>query len=117
LSAETTEAWQHRQNFMHYGHEVARKKCPTCEARFFTQVGLDEHVRNGEHSNQNMSRRWREGGSPAQVAARKQTGLRLALLNNARRRRCDECGMVSTPAALGMHLRATGHARWTDLTR
>jgi hypothetical protein len=92
---------------------VPTKICPTCGDRLWTQVGLDEHIRLGDHNG--TTRRWVTGRvSPAGLAALQERGRQIAALNNARRRRCVQCGYVSTPAAMGNHLKLTGHATWTE---
>jgi hypothetical protein len=87
---------------------VQTQVCLTCGDSFFTQVGLAEHVRLGQH-NQTV-RLWVGGVSPAL----RENGLRVAQLNNSRRRRCDGCGLVSTPAAVGIHQKFTGHTGWAE---
>jgi hypothetical protein len=38
-----------------------------------------------------------------------------AARTQARRRRCEECGMVTTPPAMGLHQRSSAHEGWTEL--
>ena len=103
--------------FMRNGHGLPRKPCPECGERFFTTVGLDEHIRVGVHGNTNLVVRWSTGRlSPAAAAARQEHGRQIAARNNARRRSCHGCGHVSTPAAIGSHQRASGHTGWTEVT-
>ncbi len=82
----------------------ADKACRTCGWRFFTWDGLTEHEADCDS----------RPPSPAQVAAWKEAGQRIAATNNARRRGCADCGLVSSPAGIGIHQKATGHAGWTD---
>jgi len=69
------------------------KACPVCGWRFFTFDGLDEH---------------------SAECRTQENGRRIAALNNTRRRRCDQCSLVSTVAGLGIHQKATGHTGWTE---
>lgn len=93
--------------------ETPNKVCPRCSDRFFTQVGLDEHLRTGDHAH--TTRRWVTGKlSPTGLAALQERGRTIAAQNNARRRSCDTCGRVTTPAALGIHQRSTGHTGWAE---
>ncbi|WP_205474446.1 hypothetical protein [Nocardioides sp. SYSU D00038] len=94
--------------------DLATKVCPTCGNGFFTQVGLDEHVRVGKHDR--LSRRWVTGRvSPAGLLGLQERGRQVAQLNNSRRRRCVNCGVVSTPAGIGAHQKASGHGGWTEV--
>jgi hypothetical protein len=45
-----------------------------------------------------------------------ETGRRVPQLNNARRVRCDECDLTSTPAGLGWRQKSTGHAGRVELS-
>lgn len=102
---------------MAYGHDTPRKPCPTCGERFFTNTGLDEHIRLGQHTNRDLRIRWVTGRfSPAALPILQERGRTIAAQNNARRRSCCGCDLVTTPAALGMHQRASGHTGWTEAT-
>jgi uncharacterized OB-fold protein len=115
MAIESEQKARRRKAFHRYGNETPSKTCPTCGDMFFTQVGLDEHVRLGTHRPR-VTIRWITGKLPPAVfASRQETGRRVAALNNARRRRCDACGHVTTPAALGSHQRFTGHIGWTEI--
>jgi len=83
------------------------KVCTTCGETFWTQVGLDEHVRRGDHSG--FTRRWGVARTP--VVVRRGTDARFG---NATRRRCCECGRTSTPAGTALHQKATGHTGWVE---
>ena len=105
-------------------------------------MGLDEHVRVGDHSR--LAVRWTKPRQPEEPDRRPtspvpsatptrkpyrlseaglralrisgaKTGKAVAALNNSRRRRCDGCGMVTTPAALGAHQKHSGHTGWTEV--
>jgi hypothetical protein len=94
--------------------QTPTKVCAICDDRFFTQVGLDEHLRLNQHNR--TTRRWVTGKhSPANLATLQVTGRRVAELNNARRRRCNGCGLVSTPAAVGIHQKVKGHIGLTEI--
>jgi hypothetical protein len=89
------------------------KVCRLCGDSFWTQVGLDEHVRVGQHNR--MRRRWVTGSvSPAALVVLQQRGREIAAENNARRRRCGGCDLTSTPSGLGLHQKATGHTGWAE---
>lgn len=93
--------------------DTPRKKCSACGQHFFTQVGLDEHLRLGDHTG--LVRRWTTGGrfSPAGLASMQERGRAIAAANNAQRRRCS-CGRVSTPAGLALHQMSSGHVGWSE---
>jgi len=79
----------------------ADRACSACGWRFFTTAGLYEHEQT--HL------------PPKEVSpALRDAGLKVAALNNARRRRCKECGYESTPAGVGTHQKAWGHVGWTE---
>lgn len=80
------------------------RACGVCGWRFFTSAALQEHEAECDA----------RPPSPAQVAAWRQTGLRVAALNNTGRRRCDDCDLTSTPGGLGVHQKATGHSGWSE---
>lgn len=92
---------------------VPTRACPVCGDAFYTRVGLDEHVRLGQHNQ--TTRRWITGKvSPAGLANLQDWGRQIAALNNSRRRRCNDCGHESTPAGVGLHQMHTGHTGWTE---
>lgn len=115
------------------------KQCPSCPDVFWTQVGLDEHLRIGQHNTNAVTIRRIPGStarpapvkkpqpapapvkkaepelSPTRLAASQAQGYRLAARNNARRFRCDECGHESTPAGVGVHQKFSGHTGRTEL--
>lgn len=92
--------------------------CSRCTDRFFTRVGLDEHIRLGQHNTQGYTGRWATGCySPEGLAVQQAKGRKLAAQNNARRVRCDGCGHESTPAGVGIHQHYTGHTGRTELSR
>lgn len=116
-----TDAELHLQQWPTTGaaRNVTDKHCPAgCGARFFTNVGLSEHVRvgcgNGHGSPVTVRRSWRL--TPAGRRALHERGLAVTALNNARRVRCDQCGRETTPPALANHQRATGHTGKTEVT-
>ncbi|MCB0908226.1 MAG: hypothetical protein KDB63_14020 [Nocardioidaceae bacterium] len=77
------------------------RACAVCGWRFFTSAALYEHSLGCR--------------PPKRVApAQREAGRRVAALNNSRRRRCNDCGYASTPAAVGNHLKHTGHTGWTE---
>lgn len=93
--------------------QVPTRVCPICSDTFFTQVGLDEHVRLGNHGC--LSRRWVTGKiSPAGLVSLRERGRRVAALNNTRRRRCS-CGHESNAPGVGLHQKATGHTGWSEV--
>lgn len=98
-----------------WGHNaVPTKVCRTCGDAFWTQVGLDAHTAEGKHDR--YTRRWVTGVySPAALAVAQRNARALAAVTNARRRRCSDCGHVSTPAGIGAHQSASGHVGWTEL--
>lgn len=102
----TTDARRRAERFMYYGNQIPRRPCPVCGLRFFTGVGVEEHVRLNHPTHQMEP-------LPCGGSAREH-GLRLAARNNAHRRRCSVCGLESTPAALGMHQKASGHIGWAE---
>ena len=81
-----------------------QRKCDTCGEPFWTQVGLDEHVRRGDHST--FTRRWTAGRAPV---VRQGVDRRFG---NATQRRCCDCGKVSTPAGIALHHKYGGHTGW-----
>lgn len=81
------------------------RACETCGETFWTQVGLDEHVRRGDHTG--FTRRWGAARTPVEVPP----GINPRF-GNATRRRCCFCGKVSTPAGTALHQKQTGHAGW-----
>ncbi|HET7327655.1 MAG TPA: hypothetical protein VFJ14_10285 [Nocardioidaceae bacterium] len=83
-----------------------QRKCSTCGETFWTQVGLDEHLRRGDH--RRVNRRW---GAPRTPTIRSDVDPRFG---NATRRRCCFCGKVSTPAGIALHHKYTGHAGWVE---
>lgn len=88
--------------------------CTVCGDTFYTRVGLAEHVRIGTHSR--YTRRWVTGFfSPVALPVLQEVGRRIAAQNNARRRRCNECGHTTTPGPLALHQNASGHTGWTDV--
>jgi len=118
--------------------QIPTKVCPTCGDTFFTQVGLNEHLRLGEHTRLTVRQTTPRGhekaarqprrpkGSPTPPKARekasrrfsdeglerlRQVGNRLASL----RRRCDGCGRVLGCGAMGLHQKASGHTGWTEM--
>lgn len=92
-----------------------KNACPDCSDRFFTQVGLDEHVRLGVHDTQGFAVR-RVAQAPAPAPAPAQSWARgMAARNNARRFRCGECPLVSTPSGVAIHQKSTGHVGSTEL--
>jgi hypothetical protein len=92
---------------------VPTKVCTVCGDAFFTEVGLSEHIRLGNHGR--FSRRWVTGAiSPAHLASLQECGRRVAQLNNSRRRCCEGCGLTTTAAALGAHQKASGHTGWAE---
>jgi hypothetical protein len=98
------------------GYGVADKICRDCGDAFYTNVGLAEHMRIGAHVPR-VTRRWTTGVvSPAGLARLQERGRQIAAENNARRRRCDTCGLVSTSAGIGTHQKFTGHIGWTSTT-
>lgn len=94
-----------------------KKPCAKCGAKFFTNVGLDEHVRlgcsNATGSPVTVRRRW--WITPAGQAILRERGRKVTALNNSRRVRCTECGRVSTPSGIGSHQRATNHVGKAEL--
>lgn len=94
---------------------IPTKACPVCGDSFFTQIGLDAHVEGGVHSR--YTRRWVTGRfSPAGLEVMRAAGRNVAALNNSRRRRCNECPLTTTPAALGAHQKSTGHIGYADVS-
>jgi hypothetical protein len=90
------------------------RRCTTCGDTFYTQVGLDEHVRLDRHNGQ--TRRWITGRvSPDGLLRLQERGRQIAAQNNARRRMCKDCDRISTPAAIGLHQKNTGHVGWIEL--
>ncbi len=103
-----------KRSFVRGGQDTPQKECRACGDKFWTQVGLDEHVRLGNHGQ--TTRRWVTGTvSPAGLKSLRKRGLEISAENNARRRRCT-CGLVSTPAGLGLHQKSTGHVGWAEVT-
>lgn len=70
----------------------ADRACAHCGWRFFTTLGLAEHVRDCAHR-QNLRER----------------GLAVVALVNSRRVECAECGHISTPGGLSLHQKYRGH--------
>ncbi|WP_372734879.1 hypothetical protein [Nocardioides sp.] len=92
---------------------IPKRPCPTgCGARFFTRVGVEEHVRLGCTTGSPVH--CRKLPSKAQTAARRATGLAVTARTNARRVQCA-CGKVSTPAGIGLHQHYSGHVGRTEL--
>ena len=90
------------------GHRATPTKiCDTCGESFWTQVGLDEHLRRGDHTR--LRRRWGATCSPATI--RKGVDPRFG---NATQRRCCDCGKVSTPAGIALHHKYAGHSGWVE---
>ena len=112
---ESAQAEHRRAAFFTYGNEVPRRACPECGVRFFTAVGLEEHVRAGDHGT-TVVRSWVTGGvSPAGLIALQEAGRKVAALNNSRRRSCHGCGHVSTPSGIALHQQGSGHVGWTEV--
>lgn len=101
------------------GHwvDVPDKPCPLgCGAAFFTNVGLTEHARlgcNGHGSQVTVRRRW--WMTPEGRAFLAQRGREVTALINAKRVRCGQCDVVSTPGPLATHQRASGHTGRVEL--
>lgn len=91
------------------------RRCPRCSDVFYTQVGLDEHMRLGRHRRQAYARRWINGFSPEGLVAQQERGRQIAAQNNARHRRCEGCGRVSTLAGLALHQKHSGHTGWSEV--
>lgn len=90
-------------------NHIPRRICPTCGARFFTGVGLDEHTRLGCVGGGGPVVIVRRGYSPETRATWAENGRAVAALNNSRREACPTCGKSSTPSGLALHRRASGH--------
>lgn len=92
------------------------RRCPAgCGARFFTRVGVEEHTRPGCGNGHGSPVKCRRVfPSPKQKAAWAVSGKRVTALNNARRVRCDEREMVSSPSGIGSHQHFTGHRGRTE---
>jgi hypothetical protein len=80
--------------------------CGVCGWRFFTSTALREHEADCNDCPPSL---------PQIAAWRKDLHRAATHAYNAKRRACLDCGMVSTPAALGSHLWRSGHSGWTDL--
>jgi hypothetical protein len=125
----TTESRLRAKAFMNYGNEVPRRVCPCCGWRLYTRVGLESHMAT-EHPGEPVPEEPRPEPKPKPKpkpeerpslseearATLRASGLRLSAQMNARRRRCDTCGMESTAAAMGMHLKASRHCGWSEVT-
>lgn len=111
---------EHRRTWVSTGsaRNYPDKLCGTCGAVFFTAVGLNEHARlgcgNGHGSPVTVRRLWRLSAAGREALAER--GRQVTALNNSRRVRCAECEKVSTPAAIGVHQKYTGHTGRTELS-
>ncbi len=94
----------------------ASKACSDCGHRFFTSLALYGHMQE-HHPPTPPPRPERPSNfSPAGLVRQQARGRQIAAENNARRRRCDGCGHISTPAGIGNHQKYTGHEGWTEVS-
>lgn len=79
-----------------------RVKCIEC-GLISTPAGLASHLRKTDHDsylrNHTLSSAGRLGGKKSSA------------LINARRVKCLDCGLISTPGAIANHLKYSGHER------
>lgn len=120
--------------------QIPTKTCPTCGDMFFTQVGLDEHTRLGQHyrftGHLHPPRKAEEPAgrprnaapspTPTPVPSAPERGYRMSEAALARmrhvgrtvaaiRRRCNDCQRVLGCGGMGLHQKASGHTGWTEV--
>ncbi|WP_299052163.1 hypothetical protein [uncultured Nocardioides sp.] len=105
-----------RRRFFEHDHPTL--SCRRCGALFYTATGLAEHSRLGcglgHGSPVRVRRMWVL--TPAGRDVLRDTGRAVSARNNARRVRCAECGLTSTPSGVGTHQSFTGHTGRAEVT-